>query len=293
MPASTSRITSGEARPARACRIRLSSVTVRDLRIAQRGGNVMDLLEIAQQERRMDPFRSLQLVRGYSALPAGDELLLRCLQVAACEPKRFLSIVQTSPLHAAVVQRAPNLNPVQVNLWVGQISENMMTRYFRSTNWEQAEGQVGRTGMDGLFVQREDGMIRDMLVVESKYNGALLADTNHGTQMSKDWLLRKLQELKSRYPDNPDYPTLERLMQGDAYRGVLWQFDAGERELQVTLTRVYSKGESVVFKPLETNDVRDFEPEKILRIPLDGDRSAFQRTVGGWYQEELAMVPTT
>ena len=277
------------ARPAAA--IRLSAVTVKDLRLAQRGANVVDLLELAESENRLGLTPARQLLRGYQAAEKGDEFLLRCLQVPACEPSQFLKTIQTSPMHAQVAFRNPGLNAIQVNHQVGQISENLMTRYFGAGKWEQMEGQIGRTGIDGLFVFRKDGVIRDLLVVESKYNGSLLGETDHGTQMSKDWILRKLVELQSRYPENPDYPVLERLVSADAYRAILWQLEVKEDELQVALRRMHSKGSAVVQSSLPSDEVREFGAKEIERIRLRGARSDFEMQMGNWYSQELAAVP--
>ena len=277
------------ARPAAA--IRLSAVTVNDLRLAQRGANVVDLLELAESESRLGLTPARQLLRGYQAAEKGDEFLLRCLQVPSCDPARFLKTIQTSPLHAEVAFRNPGLDPVRVNHQVGQISENLMTRYFGAGKWEQLEGQIGRTGIDGLFVFRKDGGIRDLLVVESKYNGSLLGETNHGTQMSKDWILRKLAELKSRYPENGDYAVLERLVSADAYRAILWQLEVKKEELQVALRRMHSKGSVVVQTPLPAEEIGEFGAEEIERIRLRGKRSDFEIQMGNWYQQELAAIP--
>jgi hypothetical protein len=277
------------ARPAAA--IRLSAVTVKDLRLAQRSANVVDLLELAETENRLGLTPARQLLRGYQAVEKGDEFLLRCLQVPACEPARFLKTMQTSPLHAQVALRNPGLDAVQVNHQVGQISENLMTRYFGAGKWEQMEGQIGRTGIDGLFVFRKDGVIRDLLVVESKYNGSLLGETNHGTQMSKDWILRKLVELQSRYPENPDYSVLERLVSADAYRAILWQLEVKADELQVALRRMHSKDSVVVQSPLLSEEISEFGAKELERIRLRGDRSAFEIQMGNWYEQELAAVP--
>ena len=271
--------------------VRISTVTVKDLRLAERGANVVDLLELAESENRLGLTPARQLLRGYQAAEKGDEFLLRCLQVPVCEPARFLKTIQTSPLHAQVALRNPGLDTVQVNHQVGQISENLMTRYFGAGKWEQMEGQIGRTGIDGLFVFRKDGVIRDLLVVESKYNGSLLGETNHGTQMSKDWILRKLVELQSRHPENNDYPVLERLVSADAYRAILWQLEVTADELQVALRRMHSKDSVVVQSPLPSEEIGEFGAKETERIRLRGDRSAFEIQMANWYEQELAAVP--
>jgi len=76
----------------------------------------------------------------------------------------------------------------------------MMVRYFEHSGWTRIDGQVGRTGFDGLFVKYEDGVIKDVLIAESKYNTSTLQSTNFGVQMSEEWIRRKMVEIKARFP---------------------------------------------------------------------------------------------
>ena len=186
--------------------------------------------------------------------------------------------------------RAPYLNDTLVNHEVGRVTESMMTRYFTDAKWEQLEGQIGRTGIDGLFVFRKNGQIQDLLVVESKYKGSLLQETNFGTQMSKDWILRKLTQLEIQYPADYDYPVLKKMVSTDSYRGLIWGLDAKPDRLLFTLRRTHSKDGTVVQAPLHAADVVTFGAAELQRINLTGQQTPFEKTMANWYREELATV---
>ena len=81
-----------------------------------------------------------------------------------------------------------------------------MDEYFKKSGWEKIQGEVGVNGIDGLYVKRDkDGNITNVLMSESKYNTSQLGDTKDGKQMSKDWIIKKLDNLEKAYPDNQDY----------------------------------------------------------------------------------------
>ena len=186
--------------------------------------------------------------------------------------------------------RAPHLSETLVNHEVGRITENMMTRYFTDAKWEQLEGQIGRTGIDGLFVFRRNGQIRDLLVVESKYKGSLLQETKFGMQMSKDWIIRKLAQLQTQYPANADYPILKQMVADDSYRGIVWSLDARKDQLLVTLRKTYSKGGAVIQAPLSRPDQMVFGEAELQRIRLTGQQNPFEANMANWYREELSTV---
>ena len=74
-----------------------------------------------------------------------------------------------------MVTRNPALGKVQVNHAVGTINESLMDRFYTSSGWKSVSGQVGRTGIDGFLMKMDDsGVVRDLLIVESKYNKVLV-----------------------------------------------------------------------------------------------------------------------
>lgn len=118
-----------------------------------------------------------------------------------------------------------------------------MNKYFISSNWTKIETEeVGRNGIDGLFIKKDsNGLIRDLLIVESKYNKSGLQDTEHGQQMTKQWILKKLMNLQNKYPDNKDYIQIEKFVQHDTYRAMLWNLKLDNNILIFDLVKLNDK----------------------------------------------------
>lgn len=61
---------------------------------------------------------------------------------------------------------------------------------------------IGFTGIDGLLVQSDNGIISRLLVVESKYGSSRLnPNTLDGRQMSESWIIPRLQRTAMKYDD--------------------------------------------------------------------------------------------
>jgi hypothetical protein len=269
---------------------RLARLTTQDLRFANRVENVNGLLELAEKERRIDPIQMMQLSRTYGAATNGDALLLACLNAPKCAPDRFLAIAQTSRLHAEVVKRNPNLGLVQAHHAVGALNENLMIRYFEHSGWTRIEGQVGRTGFDGLFVKYDGTTIKDVLIAESKYNTSSLQETNHGIQMSETWIRRKVVELKERFPDADVYRTLDAYIEAGAYRAVLWNLKIEDDAMQIALSTVKGKGGGVSVVETEASDLAILGEPVTTSIKLKAPNSKFEALVLSWYSAELDAV---
>ena len=274
---------------------RLASLSATDLRFASKVENIHGLLELAEQEHRIDPIQMMQLSRSFSSTSHGDSLLLTCLRNTKCQPDKFqpaefLKTVNTSKLHEEVVIRNPGLGLVQASHVVGALNENLMIRYFKFSGWTRVEGQVGRTGFDGLFVKYENGVIKDVMIVESKYNTSQLQSTNHGVQMSEDWVRRKMVELKEHFPNEGVYDKIDRFIQAGAYRAVLWNLKVEDNALKVGLSKVKSKGGTVDIGVPGGTDIEGLSSPFTNSIKLNAPRNNFEQQVLGWYNEELAAV---
>jgi hypothetical protein len=205
------------------------------------------------------------------------------LQVSNCNPSSFVDIARMSELHAEVVARNPLLNATQVHHAVGGISESLMVRFFESSGWVKAEGQVGRTGFDGLFLKLDaSGQIRDVLIVESKYNSSALKSTNYGTQMSHEWVKRKVVELQAYYPNETVYRDLAAIIENDGYRARLWSMKVENRIVQIDLKSVQSKDSKVQL----TFDELIERPPRIIN--LASPKNSFERNFCDWYANALA-----
>lgn len=269
---------------------RLAVLSAKDLRYASKSENINGLLELAEQENRIDTIQMLQLSRSYASVDDGDSMLLACLQNAKCQPDKFLKVANTSRLHAEVVKRNPDLESPQANHAVGALTEHMMIRYFEHSGWTRIDGQVGRTGFDGLFVKYEDGVIKDVLIAESKYNTSILQPTNFGIQMSEDWIRRKMVELKARFPNEGIYAKIDPFIQAGAFRTVLWNLKIEEDALKIGISKVKSKGGTVAIADANGSDIESLSHPFTNSIKLKAPRNKFEEQVLTWYNEELAAI---
>jgi hypothetical protein len=269
---------------------RLVSLSAKDLRFASKVENVQGLLELAEHEHRIDPIQMMQLSRSFSSTSHGDSLLLTCLHNTKCQPAEFIKAVNTSKLHEEVVIRNPGLGLVLVSHVVGALNENLMIRYFKFSGWTRVEGQVGRTGFDGLFVKYENGVIKDVMIVESKYNTSQLQSTNHGLQMSEQWVRRKMVELKEHFPNDDVYEKIDKFIQAGSYRAVLWNLKVEDDALKIGLSKVKSKGGMVDIEVAKGTDIEGLSSPFTNSIKLNAPRNNFEAQVLSWYNEELAAV---
>lgn len=263
----------------------IAALTARDFRHASKAENVAGLLDLAQKENRIDAIEAIQLSGSYSGLRKGDELLLTCLKNVKCQPDSFYAIAKSSDLHAEVLARAPALGATQANHAVGAVNERLMLRFFENSGWKAVDGQVGRTGFDGLLVKVDDaGTVRDLLIVESKYNTSKLKATNHGTQMSDEWVRKKIQNLRNQSSNNDIYPQIESLIEKGAYRARLWNMKVANGKASIELKSVHSKDGSV-----SLHGVEDAEHPPLV-IDIRAPKSEFDRRFTSWYQEEMDLV---
>lgn len=269
---------------------RIAGLHADDLRYATRVENLDGLLTLAQAENRIDAVDAAQLAVKFGRVEQGDALLLVCLKQTACDPDTFLRIAQTSRLHAEVILRKPELNPSQAAQEVGALTERVMNRYFESSGWTRVEGQVGRTGFDGLYVKRDGGVVKDVLVAESKYNSSLLDTTNHGTQMSQDWTRRKLVELQQRYPGQAIYNDILRHVDNGNYRSVLWNMKLDDDSLYVKLSKLHSKGGDVIIADAAGTDAADLWAHPTNAFSLKAPQPGFDARMVGWYRAELDAI---
>lgn len=201
--------------------------TGRSAYVAPNVGNTNDrirrLLELAQSRNDISIADMARLGAAYRTL--GDDassLLAHCLNTT-CNHAYFVVNQQRSSLHRRMSWELPHLSPSAINHKVGELNERVMNIYYTSTGWRQIPGEVGRSGIDGLFVKyRRDGGIREVLVSESKYNFSQLGNTQSGRQMSQQWTLRKIDNLFEANRD-PVYLEVRRLVEQGNYRSILWR----------------------------------------------------------------------
>jgi hypothetical protein len=265
-------------------------MTASDLRQASRADNVAALFRLAGEEGRLDVVASVQLWERFNALPQGDLLLLHCLKAPQCKPAATVDIASRSDLHREVMIRKPTLELTNANHAVGEINERVMRRFFEESGWQRIEGQVGRSGVDGLFVKVNDaGEVRGVLVVEAKYNTGALASTNHGMQMSRDWLTEKLRVLRQSHPEDAIYRQVEERIDRGYYRARMWHLRVDSGQIHINQLKVRSTDDKVEL--LDEVSVQTPRPPSRISIARpEGDR---ERAIVAAYLQELDRIAGT
>jgi hypothetical protein len=199
-------------------------VVYRSMQSGDTSNDLRQLLTLAQARGDISLTQVTRLGAAYRVV--GDNapnLLARCLNSPGCDHQSFIVTQQRSSLHRLMSWRLPHLSPTAVNHKVGELNERVMNAYYTSSGWRQLPGEVGRNGIDGLFVRyRRDGSVRDVLVSESKYNFSPLGNTQHGRQMSQQWTLKKIDDLY-RTTGDARYLEVRRFVEQGIHRNILWR----------------------------------------------------------------------
>ncbi len=169
----------------------------------------------------------------------------------------------------------PTLCEVVINKMKGNIAERLMDEYFKNNGgWKKMEGEVGVNGIDGLYVKIKKGVITDVLICDSKYGNSRLGDTKDGKQMSRDWIVSKLETLEKAYPDNKYYSQIKKKVEQGNYRARLFQMKESEGQLDITLKTIDSDGRNINMK-----DNKYYKINKIPKIDLDNPRNSFEEKI--------------
>ena len=217
---------------------KLNQVTQTMLISATKIENIQTLIKLALKENRVNFIEQFKYIKIFKNIKNGDKLLLRCLKYPSCNLEEYSSLMNKSPMHIKIASKYPNMSLVEINHRIGGISENIMNKYFKSMGWSKIEGEIGRNGIDGIFIKRKAGLIIDIMVVESKYNKSTLGNTNHGRQMSKQWLSKKIDTLEKKYPNNKEYKTINRYIESNNYKAILWNLKVNNNNLVISVKKI-------------------------------------------------------
>lgn len=273
---------------ARLANATLKNIRVADLAVALKADNIALLLDKGAEAGKVNFSDAFRLKQEFTAIENGDELLLKCLQTDACNVETHLTIAKRSSLYRAVALAHPEYSDTLAKQAVGKLSENMMTRFFERTGWSKIEGEVGRQGIDGLFVKRSrNGMVTDVLVVESKYDSSQLNQTKAGMQMSKSWALEKIRTLQSKYPNDRQYSQIEDYLQKDMYRSRLWQMVVKENNISIDLKKIDSMDDTVIVTDLRGGEKTKINYSGNNTISINAPESSFHKEIAGWYKSEI------
>jgi len=249
--------------------------------------NIQNLMALSVKGNRVDFVEQFKYITVFKNIKNGDKLLLKCLKTSTCDLEKYSDLMRKSPLHVQIATKYPNMNLAQINHKVGSINENIMNEYFKSTGWTKIEGEVGRNGIDGLFIKRKNGVIVDVMVVESKYNKSGLQHTNNGKQMTKQWVSKKIEVLQKKYPNNKDYNAIEKYIENDSYRAFLWNLKTSEKNLIVSLKKVHDKSGNIMTSNLKGGEKMKINFNGNQEININNPKSIFHRQVVSWYKKEL------
>lgn len=161
----------------------------------------------------------------------------------------------------------------RLNIVNGYSAECVMHKFYTNTGWTQIEGEVGRNGIDGLYFKKKKGVIREVLVAESKWNKSRLGRSGKNKlvkQMSQEWVLRTLNKLQKHKP-LPEYESIKKLVQNDQYRARLFKmFPVGKDKIQIHIYRIKNKG----LKSFDT-----FIESKLHPITITEPANSFEQNV--------------
>jgi hypothetical protein len=271
--------------------IKLVNITQKDLHHGTKSDNINALLFRAEKEGRINFLNQPRYAYIFQNLNNGDKALLNCLKYPTCNIEEYVDILGKSSLHKQVIINNPSLNLAQSNHIVGSINEALMNKYFRSTGWVKIEGEVGRNGIDGLFIKRnKDNQIIDLLICESKYNTSGLQHTKNGQQMTKQWILKKINDLQKHYPNNKDYVIIGKLVENDNYRSLLWNLKADNNILNISLKKLHDKNGKIILKELTGSKKMKINFKSNQTIDIKNPKNSFHKEISSWYREEIQSI---
>jgi len=170
------------------------------------------------------------------------------------------------------ISYAKSLQPL-LNIVNGASAECVMHYFYTSAGWTQVEGEIGRNGIDGLYYKEKDGVIRELLVAESKWNKSKLGFSGKNKtvqQMSQEWVIRTMEKLAAKM-DSKVYDTMKRLVEHDQYRARLFHMKpVGDSSIQITVYKIKNRG----YKAFDT--IRD---SQLSPIDINAPKTAFETKI--------------
>ncbi len=161
----------------------------------------------------------------------------------------------------------------RLNIVNGYSAECVMHKFYAKSGWTQIEGEIGRNGIDGLYYKKKNGVIKEVLVAESKWNKSRLGKSGKNKlvkQMSQEWVLRTLARLQ-KYKPLPEYSTIKKFVQHDQYRARLFRmFPRGKDRVQIQIYKIKNKGSKHYDIKIES---------KLDPITMGSPKNSFQKGI--------------
>lgn len=266
------------------------NITEKELLLQPKNENIQNLFSMALNENRIS-YNEFKYISVYDKFENGDLLLLKCLKENDCYVGKFADIMQKSELHQKIAYKYPQISIGKLNQLVGSLNENLMNRYFTSSGWTKIEGEIGRNGIDGLFIKKNnEGIIKEVLIVESKYNKSGLQDTEYGQQMTKQWIIKKIEDLKLKYPDDNNYKQIGKFIDNDIYRSMLWNLKVENENLIFDLAKLNDKNGKIEKINLVGGEKFKINQSNNSFINIHQPENEFQKKIVSWYDEEMNNI---
>jgi len=167
----------------------------------------------------------------------------------------------------------------KLNIVNGYATECVMDYFYTSSKWTKIKGEVGRNGIDGLYIKKKNGTIKDVLIAESKWNTSRLGKSGKNKltkQMSKKWVLRTLARLK-KFGTSKDYKVIKRFVEHNQYRARLFKLlPIDSDSIQIKLYKIKNKG----FNAYDIFSERDLSP-----IVLLAPKNSFKKNIVDAYNQ--------
>jgi len=190
----------------------------------------------------------------------------------------FLLLSLSIALYAKNIPR-DSLIQGRLNIVNGASAECVMHQFYTQSGWIQVEGEIGRNGIDGLYYKKKNGIIKDVLVAESKWNTSRLGRSgknNAVKQMSQEWVLRTMNKLIRKMPSNI-YSTLKHFIENDQYRARLFRLKPkSHNTIQISIYKIKNKGLKAF------DEIRD---RQLPSISIASPRNSFEQRMVKAYND--------
>lgn len=164
----------------------------------------------------------------------------------------------------------------QLNKFNGDVTEGVMSSYFKNSGWGQIDGEIGVNGIDGLFIKKDrQGNIKDVMFVESKYNKSQLGymDKNNphlkSRQMSKRSIEKQIDNLIKNTKNKEklqDYLNIKKSIQSDSYRARLFKMKPlGDNKFKITIDALEQKE----YKDITKKTIKGSQKYKAHNLIID------------------------
>ena len=255
--------------------------------------NLDILLDKAVMTKKISSIDKYRLHILYSKWNNGAIFLAKCLKTKGCNPYKFYKEVYNKPsLYKYIYLKYPNISHSLLMQKVGLVNEKIMDKYFKKTGWTKIEGEVGRNGVDGLYIKYDkNGNIKDVMLVEAKYNKSKINKTSDGAkQMSKEWSIKKIDKLIQKYPNNPEYKIIkQKIITGD-YKARLWKMNEKDNKLNIELQKIIPDEKNIQITDLKGGEKTKINYKDNFTIDMNNPNNNFQKEIIQWYRESINEI---